>query len=130
MPRRKCTRKKGRYETLCCRFREDLPVDDQQIVPVGGKRRVEVFNLDGQFYALKNICSHKGGPLCRGRLCPHATSNETYHIGCEHENEIIKCSWHQCEFDIKTGQALYDQHLRMKTYLVKVEESDIVIYDG
>ena len=52
------------------------------------------------------------------------------HIGYEHESEIIKCSWHQCEFDIKTGQALYDQHPRMKTYLVKVEESNIVIYDS
>ena len=100
-------------------------MDDQQIVPVGGKRRIEVFNLDGQFYALKNICSYKGG-----LLCPHATSNENYHIGYEHENEIIKCPWPQCEFDIKTGQALYDQHLRMKTYLVKVEESNIVIYDS
>ena len=85
----------------------------------------ELHNLDGQFNALKNICGHKDEPLC-----PHATSNETYHIGYEHENEIIKCSWHQCEFDIKTGQALYDQHLRMKTYLVKVEEREIVIYDG
>ena len=37
------------------------------------------------------------------------------------EGEILKCPWHQWEFDIKTGQALYDPKLRVRAYRVEVE---------
>ena len=39
-------------------------------IPVGGKRIVEidklsigVFNIKGEFYAIKNLCPHEGAPL-------------------------------------------------------------------
>ena len=44
------------------------------------------------------------------------------------EGEIIKCPWHQWEFDIKTGHALYDPKLRVRTYRVEVEDEQVVLY--
>ena len=44
------------------------------------------------------------------------------------EGEIFKCPWPQWEFDIKTGQALFDERLRVKSYRVGVEAGEVVIY--
>ena len=48
--------------------------------------------------------------------------------GNQRESEILKCPWHQWEFDIKTGQALYDEKLRVKTYRVAQEGDEVVLY--
>ena len=42
--------------------------------------------------------------------------------------EILKCTWHQWEFDIKTGQTLYDPTLRVRTYRVEVDGAQVVLY--
>ena len=107
---------------------DELPPGERKIVPVGGKGGIGVFNVDGTFYALRNMCPHKGGPLCQGRLRPHVISDETYQVDFEREGEIIKCSWHQWEFDIKTGTALYDSRMRVKTYPVTVDGDEIILH--
>ena len=105
----------------------DLPPGQRKIVEIG-RREIGVFNIGGKFYALRNICPHKGGPLCRGRLRPLVVSPGVYQIDHQRENQILKCPWHQWEFDIETGRALYDDSLRVKTYPVRREGEDIVLY--
>lgn len=36
-------------------------------VKVHGKR-LALFNIDGNFYALEDTCTHKGGPLSKGAI--------------------------------------------------------------
>ena len=105
----------------------DLPAGQRKVVTING-REIGVFNVNGQFYALRNICPHRSGPLCKGRLRPLVIGDAPLHLEHEREGEILKCPWHQWEFDIRTGQALYDEHLRVKTYLVQQEGNEIVIY--
>ena len=31
-------------------------------------RDIGVFNVNGTYYALRNLCPHKSGPLCTGRV--------------------------------------------------------------
>ena len=107
---------------------EELPPGERKIVPVGGKGGIGVFNVKGSFYALKNLCPHKGGPLCHGRLRPHVTSPDVYQLDRERESEILKCPWHQWEFELKTGVALYDPRLRVKTYPVTVEADEVILH--
>ena len=39
------------------------------------------------------------------------------------EGEIIKCPWHGWEFDIATGQSVFNPHrVRIQTYDVTVED--------
>ena len=40
----------------------------------------------------------------------------------------MKCAWHNWEFDLKTGRALYDPAMRVKTYRVTVEQEHVVLY--
>ena len=44
-------------------------------IPPGGKKLVEVdflpvaiFNIDGKFLAVEDVCTHDGGPLAEGEL--------------------------------------------------------------
>lgn len=106
---------------------DDLPPGERRIVPAGGRGGIGVFNVGGRFYALRNRCPHKGGPLCHGRLRPHVTANEVYSV--EHrEKQVLKCAWHQWEFDLESGIALYDPRMRVKTYQVEIEEGLVVLY--
>ena len=111
--------------------RSEIPPGERRIVPVGGRGGIGVFNVDGSFYALRNRCPHKGGPLCQGRLRPHVVADAIYRVQQERGGEILKCAWHNWEFDLKTGVALYDPALRVKTYRVRVEHDEVVLYlDG
>lgn len=105
----------------------DLPPGQRKIVTID-RREIGVFNVQGEFYALRNLCPHRSGPLCSGRVRPLVVTTGVYQREYEREGEILKCPWHQWEFDIKTGQALYDEKLRVKTYRVVQEGDDVVLY--
>ena len=44
---------------------EELPPGSVKIV-VAGSIAVGVYNLDGEFYAIEDRCSHDDGPLAEG----------------------------------------------------------------
>lgn len=105
----------------------ELPPGSRKIVQIGS-REIGVFNVQGIFYALRNLCPHRSGPLCLGRVRPLVVSPGVYAVEHDRDGEILKCPWHQWEFDIKTGQALYDPHLRVKTYRAVQEGDEVVVY--
>jgi len=105
----------------------ELPNGGRIVVTVNG-HEIGVFHVGDGYYALFNRCPHRAGPLCKGRLRPLVISTEGTQLGYERESEILKCPWHQWEFDIKTGQALYDEKLRVRTYRVVQEREEVVLY--
>lgn len=87
------------------------------------KRSIGIFNIHGDFYALRNTCPHKGAPLCRGIITGLTVSDAPLHIHMTREGEIVRCPWHGWEFDIITGRSVYNPHrMRVKTYDVAVEQ--------
>jgi 3-phenylpropionate/trans-cinnamate dioxygenase ferredoxin subunit len=52
---------------------EELPPGSVKIV-VAGSISVGVYNLDGEFYAIEDRCSHDDGPLCEGISTPRRAS--------------------------------------------------------
>ncbi len=105
----------------------ELPPGQRKIVEVGG-REIGVFNVRGKLYALRNVCPHRSAPLCLGRLRPLVVAPGVYSVAHEREDEVLKCPWHNYEFDIRTGQALFDPRLRVRTYSVCQEGDEIVLY--
>jgi nitrite reductase/ring-hydroxylating ferredoxin subunit len=100
---------------------EEIPPGARKIVEVAG-RSIGVFNLNGEFFALRNRCPHQGGPLCTGSLggLIVASSPGEYHYG--RAGEMLRCPWHGWEFDIRTGQSWFDPtHVRVRSYQVTVE---------
>jgi len=41
---------------------EDVPAGQRKMVKVGGKR-IALFNIDGNYYAIDDTCTHKGASL-------------------------------------------------------------------
>ncbi len=87
-------------------------------VELGGEE-VLVANVEGEFYAIRNRCTHQGGDLSSGKL----------------EGKVVTCPRHGSRFDVTTGKALSGPKilfLRLSTgdeptYEVKVEEGSILL---
>ena len=103
------------------------------IVPFRGRAGIGVFNVNGTYHALRNLCPHKAGPLCTGRVSGRVVADgppttENMNLDLVRDGEIIRCPWHLWEFDILTGICLVDPHMRVKTYPVSIEDGEVVVY--
>ena len=50
---------------------DEIPPGERKlVVPFRGRAGIGVFNVNGTFHALRNLCPHKSGPLCTGRVGP------------------------------------------------------------
>jgi nitrite reductase (NADH) small subunit len=110
-----------------------LPGTRKIIVPFRGRAGIGVFNVNGTYHALRNLCPHKSGPLCTGRVSGRVVAAapptaDDPKLDLVREGEIIRCPWHLWEFDIATGQCLVDPRARVKTYPVVVENGRVVVY--
>jgi 3-phenylpropionate/trans-cinnamate dioxygenase ferredoxin subunit len=70
---------------------DELPPGEVKIVHAG-QVSVGVYNLDGEYYAIEDRCSHDDGPLCEGDFDP--------------ETGVAICPRHGANFDIRSGRAL------------------------
>lgn len=86
---------------------DTLAPGSRKLVQIGS-RSIGVFNIEGNFYALRNNCPHQGGPLCTGRLTGFVTSQVPGEFAYLRPGEILRCPWHGWEFDVKTGQSWFD----------------------
>ena len=107
---------------------DEIPPGERRIFSIGGRQGIGVFNLGGEFVALRNVCPHRGGPLCYGRIGPHVIAESAGEIGFEREGEILKCPWHRWEFDLRTGWSLYAPRVRVQTYPVTVEDDFVILH--
>lgn len=106
------------------------------VVPFRGRAGIGVFNVGGRYYALRNICPHKQGPLCMGRVSarivatapPAGRPLDAPDHRLDEATTIIRCPWHTWEFDIATGRCLVDPAMRVKTYPVAIEDGLVVVY--
>jgi nitrite reductase (NADH) small subunit len=89
---------------------------------------VGVFNFQGKFYALKNVCPHQGAALCLGKIQTTHRPGDLFELNPDFAGRIIRCPWHGWEFDIITGKGLYDKNSRVATYVCEIDENgDVVV---
>ncbi len=100
----------------------ELPPGSRRIVQTKDGISIGVFNIDGEFYALRNICPHRKAPLCKGQITGRVTSDGPGNWQMHETRDILRCPWHGWEFDIRTGQSVFNPHkVRVKAYDVTVE---------
>ena len=101
---------------------DEIPPWGRKIVQVGDLS-VGVFNLGGEYFALRNRCPHQGGPLCEGLLWGLWEAPAPGEIRYSRKGEILTCAWHGWEFDIRTGQSWCDPgKVKTRRYQVSVEQ--------
>ncbi|MGV9865400.1 Rieske (2Fe-2S) protein [Rhodococcus koreensis] len=109
----------------------DLPPGSSTVVyPDKVKSGIGVFNVDGEFYALKNTCPHMGGPLCKGTVrgtsAAEVTPDKAPEMKWVRDGEIISCPWHHWEFEIKSGRTIFASKQRVRPYPVSIEPAEVM----
>ena len=108
---------------------DQLEPGDRIVVELDGVE-VGVFNVEGELYAIRNRCPHRGGPVCEGKVTD-ALVGHWPGIGQRLEERLagdpaIACPWHGWEFDLETGVHLGDDTFRVPTY--ETFREDGIIY--
>jgi 3-phenylpropionate/trans-cinnamate dioxygenase ferredoxin subunit len=99
----------------------DIPPGGRKVIEAEGKR-IAVFNLAGEFFALLDRCPHQGGPLSGGILCGLTQSEAPGTYRFSRAGEFIRCPWHQWEFDIRTGKSWFDpRRVKVRPFPAHVE---------
>lgn len=107
----------------------EIPPGSRKIVTVNG-REIGIFNVKGTLYAIRNRCPHQGGPLCQGTIGGFVSSSAPGEYRYERAGEMIRCPWHQWEYDITTGQSWFDPaRVRTRKYSVRVSAGAELVID-
>lgn len=94
-------------------------------IPEGGmimriyeSKFVMLAKIDGQIYAMDDICTHEDAPLHEGEL--GAYNNNSY---------MLTCPWHAAHFDVRDGTVVQDTPWATdtETYEVEVKDSDVYV---
>lgn len=95
-------------------------------------REIGIFKIDGEIRAYNNWCAHQSGPICEGPLS--GTNEATFdrevlktETEWVREGKIIRCPWHDWEYDLGTGECLSKEGIRLPEYPVSVEDGQIVV---
>ena len=92
-------------------LKKEIPAGKMKAVDVAGVS-VLLVNVDGEYYAIGNKCTHRGCKLSKGAL----------------DGETLKCPCHKSVFNVKTGTVMHGPATKPEPkYAVKVEEEQILV---
>lgn len=99
-----------------------------RIVTVG-RHEIGIIRLaDGGLHAVRNICPHKAAPICQGLVggtWPPCAPGE---LRYERDGEVLVCPWHGWEYDIRSGEELYQEKpTQLRKFPVTVEDGQVFI---
>ena len=88
---------------------------------------VGVFNVDGEYHAMKNDCPHQRAPLCEGKLGGTTESDSPGEYEWVRPGQVVRCPWHGWEFDITDGTHTASNDYRLPTYDVHVRDGEVYV---
>ncbi len=107
----------------------DFPEGTHKVVSVG-RREIGVFNINGEFYGLPNVCPHQTGPLCEGKPALGtlvANAEGDWKFEWVHDGEIVACPWHGLEYHVPTGGCIAYPNVNLRSYEVVVEDGKVKV---
>ena len=96
------------YEDYEVAKETDIPDGERKLMRIGG-RSVGVFHHNGEWYAVRNYCLHRFGPVATGSL----------------EGDVLTCPLHGYQYDVKTGEFLLDPAVKLETYPVEIRDGKV-----
>jgi 3-phenylpropionate/trans-cinnamate dioxygenase ferredoxin component len=89
----------------------DLPPGSIKTV-MTGDTHLALANVNGDIYAIEDVCSHDGGPLGEGEVLDFE----------------VECPRHGARFDVRTGKVTaFPAVVGVRTFPVKVEGGDVKV---
>src|SRR5919108_1165605 len=105
---------------------DEIAPGQRKIVSLAG-RSIGIFNVDGEYFALRNRCPHQGGALCEGKLWGSLEATAPGVFEYSPTKDILTCPWHGWEFHVRTGRSWCDPvRLRVRRFEVSLEDGRTV----
>jgi 3-phenylpropionate/trans-cinnamate dioxygenase ferredoxin component len=83
-----------------------------EVIQVATDPPIAVFNVEGQFYATDDTCTHEQWSLADGYI----------------EGDQVECSWHFAKFCIRTGEVLSLPATKpLRTFPVSIEAGGVFV---
>ena len=98
---------------------DELEPGEGKVVEVDGLS-VALFNVKGEYHAISNRCTHKGGPLAEGFFNHDLPT-------FDEANCSVHCPWHFWEFDLETGENPVNPEASIRAFDVSVSDDDVVL---
>ena len=97
---------------------EEIALGQMKAVKLGEKN-ILIANVDGEYYAMGNVCTHRKGDLSKGTLT----------------GKVVTCPNHKATFDVATGKVLSGPKVPLMhpkiddepTYALTIKENGIFI---
>lgn len=70
---------------------------------------IGVFNVDGELYAINDLCPHMGASLSAGHV----------------EADTVSCPWHAWRFCVKDGTWCDNRKLSVDTYDIRIVDQEV-----
>jgi nitrite reductase/ring-hydroxylating ferredoxin subunit/hemoglobin-like flavoprotein len=99
------------YNDIVAARVDEIPEGERKILTINGLS-IGLFHHKGNWYALKNVCLHRGGPVCTGTL----------------EGDILTCPWHGFQYNITDGHLLVDESAHLDSYHIKIQDGEIHLF--
>jgi 3-phenylpropionate/trans-cinnamate dioxygenase ferredoxin subunit len=104
---------------------EKIQAGERKIVTIED-RSIGIFNVNGSFIAVLNLCPHEFAPVCKGRVSGTTAPSQPGEMNWVRDGEILYCPWHGWEFDLLTGDCLTD-HRRLRRFTTTVENGWVYV---
>src|SRR5262249_48737677 len=99
----------------------DFPIGTKTRIEIDG-RAIAIFSVDSGFYALRDVCPHRGAPLSAGSFVGWLEADGPGCYRFDSSRQLIKCPWHGWEYELATGQSWYDPvRDRVRAYSIDVQ---------
>ena len=108
---------------------EDNFTEGKFVIIDTGKHSVGVIRLQsGELKAVRNLCPHRGAPICRGIVGGTWPPSEPRELAFDREGEVLVCPWHGFEYDLKDGLELYKKMpTRLHFFPVAVRDGTVYV---
>ncbi|MEA2445410.1 MAG: hypothetical protein QOJ12_2702 [Thermoleophilales bacterium] len=103
----------------------DFPDGDMRILDLSG-RSIGVYRRGDDLYGILNVCPHRAAPVCRGEIGGTMLPSRPGELEYGMDGLVLRCPWHGWEFDVRSGECLFDvDSRRLKTFAVRVSGDDV-----
>jgi nitrite reductase/ring-hydroxylating ferredoxin subunit/hemoglobin-like flavoprotein len=99
------------YKDIVAAHSDEIPEGERKLLNID-HLSIGLFHHKGGWYALRNLCLHRGGPVCTGKL----------------EGDTLTCPWHGFQYNVTDGHLLIDEKAHLDSYRVELRNGDIHLF--
>jgi len=99
------------YKDIVAARLDEIPEGERKILNIDNLS-IGLFHHKGRWYALRNLCLHRGGPVCTGML----------------EGDTLTCPWHGFQYNVTDGHLLVDENEHLDSYRVEPRNGELHLF--